>query len=419
MRSLKQVVLSSFPRSVLAIILIASVSSIAFAQPKVEESAVTLETVLSHALVASPLVKEIDAKTSERLAQALTLRILPNPELSGGVLFPFSSPGAKNQYSASLTQPFRISHLGLRDTVSSLIENAASVEQKISLLELTQNVRLAYVKLWALQRQRIYMVEAKDRAKQIRGVVSDRNAKGLFGKGEEGLFTAEYERALADLIGLSSEIKKAEATLLRLSTFSTSGLLLSRPNVAGSLDLNAIAQNTETNTLPIQERVSLLERVSKEQVKLAKRDSFPALAPQLSYSRNEDGFDFVGVGLTVELPLFNRNQAEQLQRSAELKAASAKREYFQGESFRTEVELLVESYRGSLAQAESYENKVIPALEGSISTYEKQLRSGQGTVLLVWQTQRELLELQRLLLENWVKVFSTQAELVILTGKEF
>ena len=383
------------------------------------EDEVTLETVVAHALAASPLVKEIDAKISERLAEAVALRILPNPELSVGVQYPSFSTNAKNQYGASLTQPFRISHLGLRDTVSSLIEQAASTDQRFAVIELTQNVRLAYVRLWALQQQRSYFTSAKESARKIGRFISDGGSKGLFSKGEEKIFTAELERASADLIGLESEIKKAEAELLRLSIFSVKDRTLNRPTVISDSELDALSSDTDGSTLPIQGRYLLLEKVSKERFNLSRRDAFPALAPQLTYSRNEDGFNFVGVGITVELPLFNRNQPEQLQRSAELQAAIAQKDYFQGSTFKSQIDLLVESLRGSVTQAKAYEERVIPALESAVTTHEKQLRAGQGTVLLVWQTQRELLELQGRLLEIWIRAFSNQSELVILTGKEF
>lgn len=412
----------SFPNklwfmAVLLSVLVTSITNAETSRPAEEK--ITFEVVLSHTLAASPLVKEIDAKISQRLAEALSVRILPNPELQVGVMFLASQSDAQNQYGASISQPFKLSYFGLRDTVASLLEQSGRADQRFSIIELVQNVRLAYVKLWALQQQKVYFVEARERARKTGRLIAQGSSKGLFGQGEEKLFTAELERASADLTGLEAEIKKAEAELLRFSTFSTAGQLLTRPIIMQPSDLEIILRDSTLGTLPIQDRFALLEKVSRERFKLAKKDAFPALTPQLSYSQNEDGFDFVGVGLTFEIPFFNRNQAEQLQRSSEQSAASAQRQYFQGPSFQSELGLLLESFRGSIAQAKAYEEKVVPALESAISAYDTQLRAGQGNILLVWQAQKELRGLQGQLLERWVKAFSNQSELMILTGKEF
>jgi len=407
-----------FCRAIFIIVVLASHS--VSADTKQSEDQLSFEIVLSHALASSPLVKEIDAKVSAQLAEALELRLIPNPELSAELSVPVSyeSERGENEYQVAITQPFRISHLGIRSTVSSLLEQAARADQKFSLIELTQSVRLAYVKLWALQQQRAYFVGARERAGKIGQFVADGASKGLFSLGEEKIFAAEAERASADLTGLEAEINKAKAELLRLSNFSIGNRSLGRPVITSNAT-NAFSSDRDSTVLPIQDRYLLLEKVAREQFRLAKNDAFPALSPELSYSHSEEGREYVGVGLTFELPFSNRNQAEKLQRSAELQAATARRKFTQSATFKSQVNLLVESLRGSIAHARTYEEKVVPALESAIVTYEKQLRAGQATILLVWQTQRELLELQERLLEVWILAFSNESELAILTGKEF
>lgn len=400
--------------SVLAGACLLFVQSSAYAEP--DKSDLTFEAVLTQTLLASPLVKDIDVTFSQALSESYETRLLPNPELSAEAAFPTSNSDAKNEYGVSIAQPFRLSHLGLRQKVASLIESAASDDQRFALVELTEKTRLAYVRLWALQQQRSYFLRARERARKVVRFVREGATKGLFSQGEEKIFVAEDERATADLLGLDAETKKATAELIQLSTLPIGDKALREPPTATDNDLTNLSAAAQSSALPIQRRLSLLQKLSSERMRLARRDAFPALSPQIGFSRNEDGVEFLGAGLTMGLPFYNRNQGEKLLRSSELQAAMAKRDFVESDVFKSQLSLLVDGLRGSLRQANAYRDKVLPSLEAAISVYEKQLQSGQGTVLLTWQTQRELLDLQARHLEIWVRAFSEQSELAILTG---
>ena len=168
----------------------------------------------------------------------------------------------------------------------------------------------------------------------------------------------------------------------------------------------------------MQGRARILADLAKANLEVATSDAFPELRPSLVYSKTNDGVDIVGIGLSVDLPLFSQNNSEQMRKRADYNAAEAKFSNLRSEAFKLSVINSVRSYQLRLEELRLYETKVIPAIKESLSAFEKQVRNGQGSVFQLWQTLREYLNIQERYLELWTMAFSEQQELAILIGEE-
>lgn len=386
--------------------------------------ALTFEEVLTHALSASPLVKERDLALAIRLAESIETRLWLNPGLQAGVGAPVDPVGNadKTQLTLTLSQPLRPSDFGAqRSAVSKLLFESANTEQKLWVLELSQSVYLSYAKLWVLQEQKKFLVEQRDRARRISEKVAKATLAGAFGKGEGGLFQAEYQKLRAQLLGVEADSARESANLLKLSAFSLKeeeGRPLKVPPVElVGTSTESILQSFEEGSLPIQTRYELLAKVAREREKLARKDAFPVFSPQIGYQRTEDGGSFVGVGIQFELPFFNRNQAEIFRRQGEATYARAKNAYSRSDAFREEVTLSLRSMEALRQQAETYTKDVIPSLINALGSYEAQFQAGAGTVLPIWQAQRELADAQLASLNLWLQTFTARSEVSILLGQ--
>ena len=377
---------------------------------------ITFEEVLTVALANSPLVKQVNAAIAGQLAEATLLRTLANPEISVGAVAPRSNTGEKNQYNVSIGQTLRLTNFGLRSTVASLIEQAGDTELKLALISLTQDIRLAYVSLWSAQQQEANLKTAATRAQEISKAVAHGRTKGLFGVGEEAIFQAQSERAGAELHDVRADKAKAEAEILRLTTVEIKGRVLEHPKGLISKDLALLIRDAEEGKLPIQKRIEVLQSLAQERASLARADAVPAFSPQIIYSRNEDGINFFGGGITFELPLTNRNQSERSQRESELRAARAQFAFMRSPLFAAQIALLAESVNASMAKSTAYSERVVPLLVKALDTYERQLREGQGTTIAVWQAQSELLAAQEVALRSWSEVFEAYTILTVLSG---
>lgn len=379
---------------------------------------ITLDLVLAHAVSESPVVKSIDAKLAAQIADAIETEMLPNPVFDVEMRYPANSPGVRpdSEIEAAIEQPFRLSHLGLRDTVAKLIRKASGITQKLELLEYTQKVRLSYLRLWSLEQQMKQIEAASKRVNDITVMISDASKRGAIAQSDAGLFLAQAKRLSAERLGLTAALKAAEAELQRTANFALNGRSLARPAVDLMLDESQMIESLEKGQIPVQKRYALVAKLAEEQVHLAERDAFPLLAPRMVYQHTGDGADQYGLGIRVELPFTNRNQAERERSRAREAAAKADSRYYTGESFRNEVSLLMEAIKASREQAEMYRKEVIPLLLKAAVAGEEQLRAGQTMPGMVFQVQKELLDASLRSAELWVKAVSQETELTILLG---
>ncbi len=407
--------------SVVGLSLVASLAVISITQLAVAESVeVSLDEVLAQALSESPLVKSIDAKLQAGISEALSTRLWKNAELSSSVSIPVSYPDEKgsSEVEVSLAQPFRLTNLGLRSALSELISKASHAEQKRELLELTERIRLSYARLWALDQKREFLQHAEKRARKVQEKLNKSASQGLYSTGERDLFVAEVAKLAAERRGAEAEMSKGVAELVSLTNMSLRGKGLIRPFLSEMPSEAEVYNSSLEKGLPVQERFKLLKAVAEHQLRVAKRDTFPELTPQLVYKHSDDEKEFIGIGISFPLPTSDRNQAERMKRNAELRAADAQERFFSGDNFREELKLLIESYRASREQAHAYETEIVPALKNAVTNFENLLDAGQGSVLQVWQTQSELSDAQSRALELWVKAISERSELSILVGRE-
>jgi len=378
---------------------------------------VSYDQILAQALTASPAIVQSDAELAAMLAEGIAVATLPNPELQAEIRPAVASRGTadRTELAASISQPLRLSYFSLRGEVSRAIERAARADQKLAILRLTQEIRLAYGKLWALDERRTELDQAKGRAARVARFLEEATKKGLMGAAESALFVAEQRRLEADRLGLEADRARAEGELLRLSSYP---LPIGQIAPLPLPDLPKELAPDLQQSLPEVERATLMLDLAKTQVDLARKDSFPRFAPVIGYERTGEGTQYVGLGVTFELPLFDRNQAERLKREAEQRAAAAKTAYLKSHTFEREAALVLGSARAVEAQAAAYRQNVIPTLLHAVESHEKLLRAGQGAMLQLWQSQKELYEAQAKYLELWSEALARRVELTVILGKE-
>lgn len=390
------------------------------AEGKPKSSTITEEEVLGQALANSPLVKQVDALLAGKIAESISTRLLPNPALDTDVRLPGSYRGSRpdTEVEMALEQPFRLSHFGLRDAVADLISKAGNSDQKIALLELSQKVRLLYARTWALDAQKAVIESAKKRASSVASLIGESSKKGLLPISDSKLFEAESKKLSAETLGIEAEFARSLAELTRVTAIDFGDRKFEKPTLPSALNADELIAQAEGGNIPVQQRARLLSQLASEQRKLAEKDSFPMLAPRLLYQHTAEGEEQYGIGIRIELPFFDRNQAERMKRTAEESAANAEQQYFLGSAFKSQVSLFAKSLNASANQVKIYETQVIPALQEALRGSEQQLRAGQGSVLQVFQTQREINDATSKVVELWVKALSDKAELSVLIGAD-
>ncbi|NDC39088.1 MAG: TolC family protein [Proteobacteria bacterium] len=296
------------------------------------------------------------------------------------------------------------------------MEAVVDADHRVELLVFCQRIKLAYTRAWALERRGQELSKYRDAVERIELAVKKAATAGLLSRSEELLFQAEAKKARLELSAVATDSKRARAELNKIAGFTVRGALkkpsLSRPP---SID---ILLGEESN-LPAQSRAKLAAALAHEQARQAELDGYPKVSPRLIYERTSDYTDYLGAGISVELPFFNRNQGERLAKGAEARASERSAAYFSGEAYREEVSGLLTSLQSSTDLVMGYESEILPALNRALEAEESLFASGKGSSARLWQVLRALATAQEELLERFVRLYADRIELVTLTGTDF
>lgn len=387
-------------------------SPLAFSEPQAH----TYDAVLAKAIENSPMLLEFKAALLAQRAEGIAINTAPNPELFGEVR-PFigDSKGQEIEYEIGIAQPISLSHFGLRARVAKLIEKASTLEEKLKLMEFEQQILLSYGKVWALQEKERFTKEAYNKAKKLEQSVTGEN-KGASLRSTQKLFEASRKKLEAQLQGVVGDKERAVAELTRKVGISFKDESFTAPalvKLPETLSKEAICD------FGIVERLKLRGRLADAQAELSRLDAFPQFSPKVSFEHTNEGSDRIVVGLSIGLPVSDRNQAERLKAEAERRSQDALSKYEVSGGLYEEVFRIFRATQNALSQVHTFSTQVIPALQESLKASELEVSAGQASPFQTWQILLELVETQDRYLELWIKALGERTELSILTGKQF
>lgn len=382
---------------------------------------VSEEQVLAAAISQSMEARSIDAVSAARLGEAVNLRNLANPQIEAELAAASRDTGEKSEteYEFSISQPLRLSQFGLRQATADLMKKAATQRQKLEILELTEKVRLAYAATWAFEAILKRVALASKRSNRFAKQVIEGQSRGLYAEADAKLFEAEELKINAELLALESAHSEVVARLVRLTSLAViEGKNLKKPIERKLPSVQQALAALNSGTLPIQSLQKLRRQTASKTFEVAKRDVFPAFAPKVAFQHTDDGDERVMAGFSMELPFLDRNQGERIAKAAEAAAEKANDEYLSSESFASELRSILRKVELKNKEAQLLENKLIPALRSALESFENQLNAGQGVLFQLWQTQRELSEMEKQALLTWLEARKADSELRILLGGE-
>ena len=383
------------------------------------EAAISFEELRAHAFSKSPLVAQIDASFASQVGTAIETGQLQNPELQGEAQFAESYPGMRpdDRYSVSLSQPLRPSDFGTRSAVEGLLRKAATQQQQFELLELSQSILLQYVNLWALKSRKSFVEEMRALASKKATLAAEGKNKGFLVTSEVKLLQGAAARLRLLELGLGADISNTEASLTNLTGYALTRYRIQQPQFSEIPSLKDALRRSKENDLGMRRRVDLLEQVAQKQTDLAKKDSFPGFSPSLLY-QHEDNTDFVGFGVSFELPFFNRNQGEILRKQKKARELRVKKNYLDGSAFQSELEATLKGVELKFKQAKAYESEVSPLFREALNAAERQFESGQTSVVQLWQAFLSHIDANEEQLTLWVNAYGARSKLSIMLGEE-
>jgi len=389
-------------------------------QQSCSKRSLTLEELRALALSSSPLVGEIDLEFAGDLSRAIETESLQNPELQAERTFTRMTIGGANdpQAQVSIAQPLRLSNFGTRSRVAELIRRAGEQRKRAKLFGLMQQLSLQFRILEGYNQSLAAVKEAQTLAIKKVSLIREGAKKGLFSIGDERLFEGERYRLLARERGISSRIALLKGELARLIGVSCR-VEIEGGNYSREVpSLEELVEKANKSPLSEQARVDAFKDLTTEQIKLAELDRTPQITPRLMYQHTNDGGDFVGLGFSIPLPVWNQNRAETIRAVAESKAAQLQESFVKEGALNEMIRQLRIAAVNAEEQVQLFESKVIPAFADALNFEDKRYSEGKGNLLQVWQTLRALSDVRAEGFELLIAAATIRAELSTLIGEE-
>lgn len=344
-----------------------------------------------------------------RLLQA---GLRPNPTLDAEYGSPrFLGGEAEQDFSVGVSQVFETGGKRRKRTEVARLE-LAQVRAEVRGLErgFAADIRASFARSIAFARQLDTLERLITANEELVRVTNARLNEGDVAPIDLNLVRLETDRLRAQVITTRAELEGELIGLRALVGFEPAEPLRITPLAERPprLDLSI----TELTDIALRERADLqaarlAEEAGTARIRLARSLSTPNVAASVRFSRSKGIIDLpeqlgeglVGrdtdneltFGVSVELPVFNRNQGEIASAVGEREQVVRQREFLEA-SIRRDTALAYRRYRAAAESLVLYATQIVPRAEENVRTIRAAYNLGEFSVFDIVNEQRRLIE---------------------------
>lgn len=384
----------------------------------------SLEALVLEALEKNPELRFYEAEIQAAKAGRRTAGLPPNPEVSGSVgrkTARDSNLSAEGvAWSASLVQPFEWpGRIGLRKAIANRDVELADLGLQRFQAALAARVRVLAFDFFAAQEKAAAAREVADRLKALREALVQRDPSGL---------TPLLETRVIEATELTMQRKASEAeiathrALLELNQLRgvspESRLSVARSRLAFRPPEAPETLVTLARTNNFELRLRAVELAQQGfRVELAKNERFPTISigPTFGEEKGLDHERTIGIGVSVPVPLWNRNQgnieaavARQVQ--AEVSLSVAEREV------QRKVLQAARTYETKLREIAGWRPEAVQHFRDAAALADRHYRLGAVPLSTYVELQKQYLEAVESLVDTQAEALKAAQELELLTG---
>ena len=385
----------------------------------------TLDAVVGEALEKNPELKFYEAEIAAAKGGRKTAGSFANPELSGGVGQKtvrgggFSAEGVA--WSVSVLQPFEWpGRIGLRKAIANHDIELAKLGYERFKIALAGRVRTLAYGLFAAQEKSVAASEVAERFKALREVLVQRDPAGL---------TPLLETRVIEATELNAQRKASEALLAAQSALLELNQLRGNPpetrlsigqthlTFQAPADRNALMSMARTNNFEL--RVRALELAQQGfRVSLAKNERYPAISVGPFVAQERAGGDRetqAGIGLSLPLPLWNRNKGSIEAAVARQMQAEVSLNVTEREIQRKVIEAAL-TYETKLREMAKWRPDSVQHFQEAAEVADRHYRLGAVPISTYVELQKQYLDAVEGLLDTKKEALEAAAQIELLTG---
>ncbi len=385
---------------------------------------VTLDALVSEASEKNLELNFYQAEIAAVKGERRTSTTLPNPEASVQV-------GNKNvhaggdglAWSVSVQQTFEWpGRIPLRKAIANRQIHLAELGLAQFRSALVGRVRTLGYNLFAAQEKAAAAREVANRYQSLREVMVQRDPAGL----TPMLETRIIEATELTLQRIASESEaEAQTALLELNQLRgkpwEENVKVEKPDFAftPAPDLETLLAAARTNNFDLQMRRIELEQQGFK-VSLAKNDRYPAVTVGPYFSQENAGprEQIIGVGVSVPLPIFNRQKGSIATQEARKLQAETSLLITQRGIERRVIEK-AQLYQSKISQMAKWRTDSVQQFQEAAALADRHYRLGAVSISTYVELQKQYLEAVQAILDTKKEAIEANQELQRLTGLEF
>jgi cobalt-zinc-cadmium efflux system outer membrane protein len=369
--------------------------------------ALTMEEAVTTGLRNNPEMQAFRFEEDAAKGQMQKAKLPPfsNPTIEGGLSLkerPQAEPGGKfRNNQISLSQSVEVAgQRGLRIDVAT--HNLERARMEIHDLErkLRADIRDKFAEVLFLRDKETLAKQFARLQEELSRLVSVKYEAGDVAALEVNLSQVELARARRDLIAASTEYKNALLSLKTLIGMASDAEVILEGDLAADLP-------------PLPDRETLLNRISarpdikaaeaeiqrsEAALRLAKRELIPNVTWSLFQERDEQRYER-GLTLSVEIPLFDRKQAERTEARAKVSQARI-REAGVARTARKEIEESYAAAASSLSELDLFKQAILGRTTENLDLLQYAFQEGKISFYDVRVAQREMIETRNAYLQT-------------------
>lgn len=371
-------------------------------RPALPEEAPTRSLVLEEAIGLarehSPLLEAARARIGEAegdLAQASILLIRnPRLSLSAGPRF-LSGPGGGSEIDAEVGLQQRLEIGGQRRhrvERATALQSASQAQSADVDRVVTQSVALVFFEVLGAANELELTEENAKLAERLYEIARSRVSSGASAPLEENTARIRRADATRKLVQAEARLRSAEFRLATTLGLSSAVAVHARGDLPESAslpplgELLAVASENHPRLLAARSSVD----ASQSDAALADAEAWPDLTLGASYSRDERD-DVVMGGVTIPIPVFNRNQGDRVRAKAAVRRTAALARSI-GLEIESEIRRSYANYEAALRSLEAFDADVLRSQDENLELIEAMFQAGKIRYVDVVLLQREVIE---------------------------
>ena len=297
---------------------------------------------------------------------------------------------------------------------------------------LTNEVRALYAEALAAIRELSTLEELNDLDLQTTRFVQARVNEGETAPIELNQLRVEVERLRSRRALVEGRLKGTLLKLKSLTGVGPSEILRLAEDLQQPVALPSPASVDAAVEIALRSRpdlrfARLSEEVAQAGLQLARAHAVPDLTPFTRYSNNRSVLEDtpVGVlrdrdksltfGVSIEIPIFNRNQGGRAEAAVAINQAQRRREFLEA-VIRSEVQSAYARYEAAQVAVTTFEQGAIPRSSDNVRTIRAAYQIGAFSITELLVEQRRLLDVQREFTEALAERYRALADLQAAMG---